>query len=69
MSTLGAAKAWPDQLVEGLRTLLKGGVALPSLDAAFAILRARPHGHVVAVLGAARSLGIERLLDRRPSRE
>ena len=67
--TLANLSKWPDQLVEGLRTLLKGGVALPSLEAAFEILRARPHGHVAAVLGAARSLGIERLLDRRPSRE
>ncbi len=67
--TLANLSKWPDQLVEGLRTLFKGGVALPSLEAAFEILRARPHGHVAAVLGAARSLGIERLLDRRPSRE
>ncbi len=67
--TLANLSKWPDQLVEGLRTLLKRGVALPSLEAAFEILRARPHGHVAAVLGAARSLGLERLLDRRPSRE
>ncbi len=67
--TLANLSKWPDHIVEGLRTLLKGVVALPALDAAFEILRSRPHGHVAATLGALRSLGLERLLDRRPSRE
>ena len=67
--TLANLSKWPDHLVEGLRTLLKGGVALPSLDSAFEILRSRPHGHVAATLGAARRRGLETLLDRRPSRE
>jgi len=36
---------------------------------AFEIVRARKHGHVEAVLTAARRLGLARLLDREPSRE
>ena len=36
---------------------------------AFEIVRARKHGHVEAVLTAARRLGVARLLDREPSRE
>ncbi len=67
--TLANLSKWPDDIVEGLRILLKGGVALPSMGDAFAILRSRPHGHVAAALGTARRLGLERLLDRRPSRE
>ena len=67
--TLANLSKWPDDLVEGLRILLRGGVALPCLGDAFRILRSRPHGHVAAVLGCARNLGLERLLDRRPSRE
>ena len=67
--TLANLSKWPDELVEGLRILLKGGVALPSMDDAFEILRSRPHGHVAAVLGTLRALGLEKLLDRRPSRE
>ena len=66
--TLANLSKWPDELVRGLRILLKGGVALQSFDDAFEILRSRPHGHVAAVLGTARKLGLERLLDRRPSR-
>jgi len=63
--TLANLSKWPQHVVEGLRTLLKGGVALPSLDAAFEIVRARPHGHVAAILGTMKSLGIQPLLDRR----
>ncbi len=66
--TLANLSKWPDDLVRGLRILLKGGVALSSMDDAFEILRSLPHGHVAAVLGTARKLGLERLLDRRPSR-
>ena len=67
--TLANLSKWPDDLVDGLRILLKGGVALPSLGDAFAILRSRPHGHVAAVLGTARRLGLVTLLDRRRSRD
>ena len=66
--TLANLSKLPDDIVDGLRILLKGGVALKSFGDAFEILRARPHGHVAAVLGTARALGLERLLDRRPSR-
>ena len=66
--TLANLSKLPDEVVDGLRILLKGGVALKSFDDAFEILRSRPHGHVAAVLGTARALGLERLLDRRPSR-
>jgi len=53
---------WPTQLVEGLRTLLKGGTALPPGQQALTIRRALPHGHVAAVLGMLRRLGLDRLL-------
>ena len=66
--TLANLSKLPDEVVDGLRILLKGGVALQSFGDAFEILRSRPHGHVAAVLGTARALGLERLLDRRPSR-
>ena len=40
--TLANLSKWPDELVRGLRVLLKGGVALKSMDDAFEILRSRP---------------------------
>ena len=40
-----------------LRRVLRGETLVPA-DEAFEILRARPHGHVAAVLGTLRKLGL-----------
>jgi hypothetical protein len=53
---------WPTELIEGLRTLLKGGTALPPGQVAIIIKRSLPHGHVAAVLGTLRRIGLDRLL-------
>ena len=55
--TLANLSHWDPQLVEHFRVLLKGGVAVESLDSVLTIERALPHGHVAAVLGAARGSG------------
>jgi len=52
---------WPRNVVEGLRALLKGAV-LPSGGDGITIKRSLPHGHVAAVLGALRSVGLDQLL-------
>ena len=59
----------PEPLVNGIRTLLKGGIAVESVEDAFTIRRALPHGHVAAALGTLRRLGMVRLLHRHPGRE
>ena len=51
-----------DQIVEGLRTLLKGGTAAPAGQETIVVRRALPHGHVAAVLGTLRDIGLDRLL-------
>ena len=53
---------WPRNVVEGLRALLKGGTVLPSGGDGIAIKRSLPHGHVAAVLGTLRSIGLDQLL-------
>ena len=60
--TLANLSKWPPTLVEGLRALLKGGAAVSRLDDAFDIVRSRPHGHVAAVLGTLRKLGLDRMI-------
>ena len=61
--TLANLTHWPPELVEGLRTLLKGGTAVvPSATTELSVLRALPHGHVAAVLGMARKLDLPLLL-------
>jgi transposase len=62
---------WSPPLIEGLRALLKGGTVLPPGQDAFVIKRSLPHGHVAAVLGTLRKIGLQRLLgptDEAPNR-
>jgi len=66
--TLANLSKWPSDLVEGLRTLLRGGrVVAPETDAVV-IRRSLPHGHVAAVLGTARRIGLDRLVAAKASR-
>ena len=53
---------WSPSLIEGLRMLLKGGTALPPGQDGIIIKRSLPHGHVAAVLGTLRKIGLDRLL-------
>jgi Transposase DDE domain len=67
--TLANLSSWPDAKVDALTRALKGQPppAAP-LDEAFEITRSLPHGHVAAVLGTARQLGLDELIDPEPSR-
>lgn len=67
--TLANLSALPPALIDGLRVLLRGGKVVGSAEEALEIKRALPHGHVLAALSIIRDLGLERLLDRAPSRE
>ena len=60
---------WPAEHVEGLRGVLKGGVVIPAGQEAFTVERSLPHGHVAAVLGTARAIGLEGLLGPKNSGE
>jgi Transposase DDE domain len=66
--TLANLSAWPEAKVDALTRVLKGQPppAAP-LEEAFEITRSLPHGHVAAVLGTARALGLEELIDPAPS--
>ena len=66
--TLANLSRWPEHKVETLTRALKGLPPARDLSAAFEITRSLPHGHVAAVLGTARRLGIEELIDPAPSR-
>ncbi len=60
---------WPAEHVEGLRGVLKGGVVLPPGDEPFAVERSLPHGHVAAVLGATRAIGLDRIIGPKTAHE
>ena len=55
--TLANLSCLSAEVVEGLRVLLRGGVAVASAQEVFSVERSLPHGHVAAVLGAARGSG------------
>ncbi|MFN3075597.1 MAG: IS1634 family transposase, partial [Alphaproteobacteria bacterium] len=60
--TLANLTDWPTELVEGLRSLLKGGKVVSAESGGISILRSLPHGHVAATLGALQAIGLDRIL-------
>jgi Transposase DDE domain len=67
--TLANLSAWPEAKVDALSRVLKGQPPpAADLDGTFEITRSLPHGHVAAVLGTARQLGLDELIDPVPSR-
>jgi len=62
--TVANLSSLPMAQVELIRRVLKGEELVPA-DEAFEILRARPHGHVAAVVGVMNTLGIPELLSSR----
>jgi hypothetical protein len=66
--TLANLTNWPAHVIQGLGALLKGGqVADPG--GGFQIVRSLPHGHVAAVLGTLRRIGLDKIIHARPSRQ
>ena len=66
--TLANLSSWPTAQIEALRKVLRGET-LVSTSELFAIERSTPHGHVEAVLGTMRKLGLPALIASKPSRE
>jgi len=56
------------QQAEAIRSILKGEQLVPAAGA-LVIERTLPHGHVEAVLGTLRGIGLERMLASQPSRQ
>ncbi|MBI4306888.1 MAG: transposase, partial [Chloroflexi bacterium] len=66
--TLANLSMLPPAVIDVIRRGLAGETLISAQDALHND-RSRPHGHVLAVLGTARKLGLEALVDPRPSRE
>lgn len=66
--TLGNISHLPAHLIDLIRRSLAGERFLPA-HSAFCIHRSRPHGHVQAVLGSIRRLGLDSLLASKPCPE
>lgn len=67
--TIANLSKWPPEKIEMLRAVLKGGIVITDLESSFRTIRTMPHGHVAAVLGTIRKLGLDRLISSRSSRQ
>ena len=65
--TLGNISHLPAHVIDLIRRALKGETLVNPEDA-FSCLRSRPHGHVAAVLGTLKQLGLPALIAARASR-
>jgi Transposase DDE domain len=65
--TLKNLSDWPADRIELLRAVLRGDALVPAGEG-LEIMRALPHGHVLAALGTARRLKLDRLLPRAAER-
>jgi len=66
--TLANLSDWPEAQIESLRRVLRGETLVSPTDL-FAIERSSPHGHVEAVLGTMRKLGLPGLIASKPCRQ
>ncbi len=66
--TLGNISHLPDEIIDLIRRALAGEMFLPASQA-FLVARNLPHGHVQAVLGVMRRLGLDALLASKASRQ
>jgi hypothetical protein len=64
--TLANLTDWPPAQLDALRRVLRGDL-LVAPDDAFEIVRSLPHGHVAAVLGTVRRLGLDALIAAKKS--
>ena len=66
--TVANLTRWPADKIEAFRRVLRGETLVP-VNEALVVERTLPHGHVLAVLGTLRRLGLERVLHSRPRRQ
>ena len=59
--TIANLSKWPPEKIEALRAVLRGDTLVPAGEG-LEIVRAAPHGHVMAALGTMKRIGLEKLL-------
>ncbi len=64
--TLANISDWPEAKIDSLRRVLAGETLAPLGAEPFEIARALAHGHVAAVLGTVRRLGLDKALPKGP---
>lgn len=67
--TLANLSKLPEDIIEKIRILLRGGQVIENAEEHFHVVRSLPHGHVAAVLGSIFKLGLDRVIDTEKSRQ
>jgi transposase len=67
--TLANLSKLPPAAIEGLRALLRGAAVVEDLADCVEVTHSQPYGHVAAVLGTLRQLGLEREISPEPCPE
>ena len=67
--TLANLSQWPAERIEALRRVLRGESVSPPAAEAFEITRSQPHGHVAAVVGTLRRIGLPAVIASQRSRQ
>src|SRR5215467_9262688 len=62
--TLANLSNWPAAKIEALRCVLRGDAVATTNQDQLSLVRSLPHGHVAAVLGTLRKLGLDGVLSR-----
>lgn len=57
--TLANLSKLPGSVLEGLKSLLRGGIVIGTDPASLLIERTLPHGHVAAALGTLRKIALD----------
>ena len=66
--TVANITKWPAHVIEGLRLVLSGKKLFPE-DKIFKIKKTSPHGHVEAILGIIKKLGLDTMIFSKPCRQ
>ena len=66
--TIANISHWPEEQIEALRRVLRGD-RLVSPEEAFVVDKSLPHGHVEAILGTIRNLGLDKLISAKKCKE
>jgi hypothetical protein len=66
--TIANLSKWPKEKVEALRAVLRGERLTPAGEG-IEIVRAVPHGHVMAAIGTMKRIGLDKLLPAAPKRK
>jgi exopolysaccharide biosynthesis predicted pyruvyltransferase EpsI len=66
--TIANLSKLPDDVIDNMKRALKGGKTIKNIESAIVVERSRPHGHIAAVLGTLRKIGLDRILGNKEPR-